>query len=97
MADYRVRPRARADLEDIWRYTVETWGQEQADAYLTEIFAGFDRLARNPKLGRDAGEIRAGYSRYPAGKHMIFYRQAKRGFVDIVRVLHERMLPERHL
>jgi toxin ParE1/3/4 len=29
---YRLSPRAEADLEGIWNYTVETWSAEQAEA-----------------------------------------------------------------
>ena len=31
MAEYRLSPAAERDLEDIWTYTVEHWGADQAD------------------------------------------------------------------
>ena len=34
MADFSLRPKAISDLEGIWRYTVETWDEEQAEHYL---------------------------------------------------------------
>ncbi|TWS22632.1 type II toxin-antitoxin system RelE/ParE family toxin [Tsukamurella sputi] len=41
-------------------------------------------------------EIRDGYRRYTVGSHLIFYRARSEG-VDVVRVLHQRMDPTRHL
>lgn len=35
MADFVLRPKAVADLESIWEYTVKTWGEEQAETYLS--------------------------------------------------------------
>ena len=52
MAECSLRPRAMADLEEIWDYTVETWGEEQAERYLRLINDGLCKIADNPKLGR---------------------------------------------
>lgn len=37
MLELLVRPRARRDLKEIWRYTVEQWGAAQADQYLYDL------------------------------------------------------------
>jgi plasmid stabilization system protein ParE len=34
VAEYRLRPRAIADLDEIWDYTVSTWNEAQAERYL---------------------------------------------------------------
>ncbi len=34
---------------------------------------------------------------FPQGSHIIFYRLAAEGIVEIIRILHKRMLPEGHL
>jgi toxin ParE1/3/4 len=31
---YRITPRARQDLQNIARYTLEMWGREQRNSYL---------------------------------------------------------------
>lgn len=41
MAEFTLRPKAIADLGAIWDYTVETWGEEQAERYLHLINQGF--------------------------------------------------------
>jgi len=66
---------ALADLKSIGRYTADTWGREQRNRYLALLDASMNDLADNPRLGRDCGEIRAGYRRYRVGKHILFYRQ----------------------
>ena len=37
MASYDLTLAAEEDLRDIWRYTLETWGSEQADKYLDQL------------------------------------------------------------
>ena len=67
MADFSLRPKARKDLGDIWSYTYETWGEDQADSYIHDLESVFRTLAVNPKKGRPCdlpivGDIRgAGY------------------------------------
>ncbi|MFQ5790986.1 MAG: type II toxin-antitoxin system RelE/ParE family toxin [Acidobacteriota bacterium] len=95
MPEFALRPKARADLDGIWDYTVETWGRDQAKAYLRALNRAFKTLARKPGLGRVYDEVYEGLRVYPSGKHLIFYFASDNG-IDIVRVLHERMdIPSR--
>lgn len=87
---------AKRDLVEIARYTLERWGDQQRRRYLAQLDARFRWLAKNPTLGVDSDHVRPGYWRHVEGRHVIFYR-VLRGQVEIVRVLHVRMLPERHL
>ena len=67
MAFVRYSRRAEDDLLDIGRYTLEAWGAEQADRYLSEIEACCQRLAENPEMGRSCGEIRRGLRKMHIG------------------------------
>ena len=96
MAGYVLTPLARADLQDIWNYTVERWSREQAERYMREIEGTVALLVSAPGLGRSCDEIRAGYFKFPAGTHMIYFRRRK-AKIEIVRILHQRMDVERHL
>jgi toxin ParE1/3/4 len=96
MAHFSLRPRAIADLEDIWDYSTETWGTVQAERYLRLINDSFRKIADNPGIGRPCDAIREGYRKRSVGRHVIFYRTAEGG-VDVVRILHERMDMDRHL
>lgn len=96
MAAFKLSKAARRDLIEIARYTVERWGDDQRVRYLTQLDARFRWIARNPHRGTPSDQIKSGYWRCAEGRHVIFYRVvAKR--VEIIRVLHERMLPKRHL
>lgn len=90
MADYRLAPRARQDLQAIWLYSRDLWGHDQADRYLGKIASAFGELAHAPELAPLCDHIRPGYRRRLIGRHMIYFRQAVDSIV-IVRVLHARM------
>ena len=96
MTRYVLSPRARADIEEIWRYTVRHWDVEQAERYTRMIQAEIEQIASAPARGRACDAIRADYRKSPAGSHMLFYRLTDRG-IDVVRILHQRMDFERHL
>ncbi len=91
----RLTPLAETDLEGIWRYTVERWSLEQAERYVGELVAAFERLAGSQGLGRPS-RAGAGYRRYPVGSHVVFYRETP-DTLDVIRVLHQRMDVDRHL
>lgn len=91
MAEFFLRPKAVADLDSIWDYTVDTWGEEQAERYIRMLNAGFERLAKEPTRGRPCDEIREGYLRHRVGHHVVLFRILESGDLDLVRVLHESM------
>ena len=61
-SNYTIRELAQADLEEIWLYTYEEWGTQQADTYLNLLFCRFTWLAENPLIGKNRDDIKAGYS-----------------------------------
>ena len=95
-AEYRLAPDAERDLELIWHYTFEEWGLEQAHRYTDELTEAFARLAAKPNIASAADHIRKGYRRTRVGRHVIYIRPEEYG-IAVVRVLHDRMLPARHL
>ena len=96
MRRYTLTPRAQADLEDIWNYTVAHWGADQAENYLRQLAVAMTYVAADPERGRACDDVRAGYRKHAVGAHVLFYRKALKG-VDIVRILHQRMDFQRHL
>lgn len=80
----------------IGAYTLRTWGQAQTIRYLAELEACCQRLADGPATGRACDHVRPGLRRMQQGKHVVFFR-LEPGGVLISRILHERMLPERHV
>lgn len=84
------------DLETIWRYTFERWSAAQADSYHNDIIDMFNHLAAGRRRGRVIKAPGAVYSVCAIGSHNIFFREEKLRIV-IVRILHNRMDPSRHL
>ena len=95
-AEYRLAPEAKRDLEAIWLYTLEEWGLEQANRYTDELTDVFAQLAFGPQLETACDHIRTGYRRRRVGRHVVYYRMTDYG-IAVVRILHDRMLPTRHL
>ena len=95
MAALRFSRYAEADLLDIGNYTLRTWGKTQAASYLDELELCCRMLADNPALGRLCDEVRPGLRRHEHGKHVVFYCWERDGIL-VSRILHQRMLPEKH-
>lgn len=91
-----LTPRAKADLDEIWDYTMARWGLDQAEAYTRQLWRDIASVAGRPSLGRECSEVRKGYCKYPSGSHVLFYRVIADG-IDVVRILHERMDYGRHI
>lgn len=89
-------PLAKSDLKKIWRYSFDKWGEDQAGKYLLQLDAGMQGLTSNPKVGKSREKVRKGYRSIQINRHVIYYRLHGQ-IIDIVRVLHERMIPEKHL
>lgn len=96
MTGYRLTPAAQRDLSSIWDYTAQRWDAQQAERYIGEIRAAIERIAQDPDRGTRCEEIREGYHRYNIGSHLVFYL-ASPGNVDVIRILHQRMDPHRHM
>jgi toxin ParE1/3/4 len=88
---YILSPPARADLDAIWDYSAETWGDEQAERYVRDIRAACGALASGHKKGRSAEDIRGGYRKLSVGSHLLFYRTTDEGVIDVIRILHQHM------
>jgi toxin ParE1/3/4 len=92
---FRFSLRAETDLAEIARYTLRQWGEDQTIRYIDDLEACCQQLAASPELGRLCDDVRPGLRRMERGRHVIFYRQEPGGIL-VSRVLHQRMLPERH-
>jgi toxin ParE1/3/4 len=98
---YLLSPLALADLSDIWDYTYNNWGANQADEYVLAIHAGCEALAQTLASGRPVGQsaehIRTGYRKHLIGSHVIFFRCQTADRVDVVRILNQRIDVAVHL
>jgi toxin ParE1/3/4 len=113
MARYRLSEPAKADISAILKTSEELHGKEARIRYRACLTAAMRRIAAEPegRLTADRAKLVPGmrsfhirWSRDESREapvtnpvHVIFYRMAPRNIVEIVRILHERMEPQRHI
>lgn len=88
MAGFLLSKAAQQDILSIRDYTLETWGEDQARTYLTELRERLEWLAENPALGKKRDEIKAGYHSFPQGRHIIFYRISN-DCIEVLGIIHQ--------
>lgn len=96
MARVHFSELAITDLEDIFFYTIETFGELQASRYKSLLETGCERLSSDPRLGRALIGRTQTFYHYPCERHVIFYTMQNDGIL-VVRVLHAAMDFVRHL
>jgi len=95
-ATYRISEKALDDIDKIWLYTLENWSLNQADRYYRLIYQEIEYVVEYFESGKDIGKIKSGYRQVKVTSHLIIYKKADDGVVEIVRVLHQRMdIPNR--
>lgn len=85
-ARYRLSPRALADLDDIWRFSAESWSIEQADRYIDDLVRIFELIATMPTLAREHSEFKPPVRIHVHESHLIVYTIAE-DHVSIMRLL----------
>jgi toxin ParE1/3/4 len=83
---YRLAPRALADLDDIWRYSAETWSIDQADRYIDDLTRIFETIAAMPTLARERLEFKPPVRIHVHERHLIVYTVTENQ-VTILRLL----------
>ena len=92
----KLTPKARADLDAIWDYTVKQWNVEQAETYLASLGKTMQLLVENPGLGTRIDHVKSGYRKFPAASHLLIFKVTS-STVEIIRVLHKNMDATGHL
>ncbi len=91
-----ISVRAETDLREIWRWSYDRFGVDQADRYLDELDDGLRKCGAEPETGKRRDGVRAGYWSRLVRKHIVFYTFSD-DVVLIQRVLHASMDPSRHV
>jgi len=113
MARFRLARPAQVDLASILSISAERWGAEGRQRYAAVLAAAMRHVAAEPDgpLTRKRPDLRSGirsyhirYARRSAEGakvrrpvHVLYYRVAEEGVIEIVRVLHERMEQSHHI
>lgn len=88
MKRLEIKAAARRDLIEIHEFSVERWGSDVADKYLTDIRAAFTVLLEHPQIGPAYPHRRVAMRVWSVRSHRIFYRFT-RNRMTIIRVLHK--------
>tara|TARA_R110002167_G_scaffold76221_1_gene212404 strand:- start:94 stop:408 length:315 start_codon:yes stop_codon:yes gene_type:complete len=98
MEGYRFSLLAVEDLDDIFDYTYDKWGVDQARHYSGLVKEGVAELLNDPMRpkSRKRDDLLKGCRFYRVQHHYLVYR-VKNGLVEIGRVLHEQMNFEDHI
>ena len=91
MTEYKLTNKAVEDLSKIWEYTFEVWSEQQADKYYDGLISNCQEIAKNPELGKTYNGIANQLLGIKVNRHIIFYRRLNENYVEITRILHERM------
>jgi len=92
MAAVRVQEAASHRLDEIYRYTRDRWGIEQADRHITGLFDAFGKIEFHGLTSRPVPAmfgVQGFFFRYE--HHFVYWRRLSNGDIGIVTVLHERM------
>jgi toxin ParE1/3/4 len=67
------------------------WSEIQADKYFDSLIANCQEIADNPDLGKNYEGISNQLLGLKTNRHIIFYRTLEKDYIEITRILHERM------
>lgn len=84
------------DLEGIYKYSYDNFGQKKAREYVADIDEAFEKITDNPNLGYDYSEVFTDGRAVLVASHVIVYKVSET-IVTVVRVLHKSMDYKRHL
>lgn len=92
MPAIRIQEAASRRLDAIYGYTRERWGEGQAEKYITDLFAAFDKIATHGVASRPIpAEFGVDGFFFRHERHFVYWRHLPNGDIGIVTVLHERM------
>ena len=113
MARFRLARPAQIDLADILATSAERWGTDGRQRYAAVLAAAMRQVAAEPggPLTKNRPDLRSGIRSFHVRHarrsaqgakvrrpvHVLYYRVAEEGVIEIIRVLYERMEPSHHL
>lgn len=106
MLNYRISDHAEEDIVSLSAYTLENFGEQTLERYLMLIEVALLELCKNPsrrgvtKFEDEIMKFHLRHCRADAAKkgefikkprHMIFFKEAEDGTLEILRLLHDSM------
>jgi plasmid stabilization system protein ParE len=96
--NYRFYRNADCQQDEIWSYTCKTWGEAQAEKYISGLHVYIQQLADREIVWRPLPlqfivpvdlDIEVYFGHYQ--KHYIFFKEIHEGSIGIMAIFHESM------
>lgn len=87
MTRYALSPAARRDITDIWLYTADRWGVDQADDYVAQIEEDLRKAATGLRIAQPIDAL----WKIRSGHHLCIFSKEADASISVIRILHERM------
>ena len=103
MTGYLIQEAASYRLDEIYRYSQQAWGDEQAEKYIRGLFDSFEKIANQNLMPGQSLICEGIISRVIPAEfgvsgyfcrfehHYIYWKRLASGQVGIVTILHEKM------
>ena len=91
MSKYVFFKPANETLDEVWRYSLDNWGQKKAEEYIEGLFAMIQKAASREILWRGLREqtnLEVYFVKYQ--RHYLFFRELEDDLIGIVSIIHER-------
>ena len=72
MSEFVLSIEADEDLQSIFLYSIENFGEAQAERYVRHLYETFQMLADHPNIGRLRPELGDEMRSFPHQRHVIF-------------------------
>jgi len=80
--------RAALDLQDIYKHSLQEWGEATANSYMTDLYAAMNKAVVNPDYGLLRQHRAAPFLMISARQHFVVYERIPQG-VAILTLLHQ--------
>lgn len=83
---------ASRQVDEIYQFTADRWGEDQADSYVSGLFVAIQGLGDETTVSRPVPAsygVRGFFFRYE--RHFVYWRRLEDGTIGVVSILHERM------
>lgn len=93
MPAVRIAESASSRIDEVYRYTRERRGEQQANRYIASLFHAFDHIDSHGVASRPVpAEFGVEGFFFRHERHVVYWRRLSNGDIGIVTILHERML-----
>lgn len=88
----KIYQAAKDRILEIWDYTEQTWGEEQADKYVRGLVEAINAAKDKPhQWRRVTDEALSGVFFFRHQYHYVFFRELSDGTLGVISIIHENM------